>query len=144
MTKGTRINIWAEIQNENLFSILNWGSYSIWVGWHEVCEAYEWHGAQVLECNEDKYMTESHLSKYRTKILLAIKGKSKYSIYSFEGISNLETVRFLFYYSYFMNKQYKFYIHEWRYSCCMFIYIVVCFWTLYNVNIARYYLIDHI
>ena len=81
----------------------------------------------MLECNEDKYMTESHLSECRTKILLAIKRKSKYSIYSFEGISNLETVRFLFYYSYFMNKQYKFYIHEWRYSCCMFIYIVVCF-----------------
>ena len=51
----------------------------------------------MLECNEDKYMTESHLSECRTKILLAIERKSKYSIYSFEGISNLETVRFLFF-----------------------------------------------
>ena len=50
----------------------------------------------MLECNEDKYMTESHLSEFRTRILLAIERKSKYSIYSFEGISNLETVRFLF------------------------------------------------
>ena len=139
MTKGTRINIWAEIQNWKQVFILNWGSYSIWVGWHEVCEAYEWHTAQRALSE-----TKSHLSKCRTRIFLAIERKSKYSIYSFEGISNLETVRFLFYYSYFMNKQYKFYIHEWRYSCCMFIYIVVCFWTLYNVNIARYYLIDHI
>lgn len=51
----------------------------------------------MLECNEDKYMTEGQLSEYRTKILFAIKGKSRYSIYSFEGISNLETVRFLFF-----------------------------------------------
>ena len=51
----------------------------------------------MLECNEDKYMTESHLSEYRAKIFLAIERKSKYSIYSFEGISNLETVRFLFF-----------------------------------------------
>ena len=32
------------------------------------------------------FKTESHLSECRTKILLAIERKSKYSIYSFEGI----------------------------------------------------------
>ena len=107
MTKGTRINIWAEIQNENLFSILNWGSYSIWVGWHEVCEAYEWHTAQMALSETKSHLSEyktkaqewhgAQVLEYRTKILLAIKRKSKYSIYSFEGISNLETVRFLFF-----------------------------------------------
>ena len=69
----------------------------------------------MLECNEDKYMTESHLSKYRTKIFLAIERKSKYSIYSFEGISNLETVRFLFLLFLFIV------------VVGIYIYIVVCF-----------------